>query len=124
MRHESPGSVSINVLGTKVPPLEAIHGSQIPFTTVSKPYVLKEGFRAIPIPDLDALFREESRICRSSYEQKLLDDAAEEGAFGGEERKYRRLEGSGVLVVRRGRECLSLCGLDAERLYRGRPMRY
>lgn len=47
---------------------------------------LEERGRAVAVPDLDALGGEEGRVCRAADEpEQLLDDAAQEGALGGEE---------------------------------------
>jgi len=67
-------------------PLEAIHGAQVTFSPVPQPAVVEERARAVAIPDLDAALGEESGIRFPVDEpEELFDDAAVEGAFGGEE---------------------------------------
>ena len=67
-------------------PLEPIDGAQIAFTLVSQPAGVEKRLGAVAVPDLDAALGEEGGVCFSGDEpEELFDDAAEVGAFGGEE---------------------------------------
>ena len=78
------------VLGTKVPPLETVHGPKVASLPVRQAYAVEEFSGTIAIPDLDASFREREGggICRNEPE-KFGNDGPGENAFSGEERKDR-----------------------------------
>jgi hypothetical protein len=78
--------IAVRVLRAKVAPLETVHGPQIALAAMAQAARLEERGRAVAVPDLDALGGEEGRVCRAADEpEQLLDDAAQEGALGGEE---------------------------------------
>ena len=78
--------IAIDVRHAEMTPLEPIDGAQIALTAVSQPAGFEERLRAVAVPDLDAALREEGRVGFSADEpEELFDDAAEVGAFGGEE---------------------------------------
>ena len=78
--------LAIDVLGPKMTPLEAVHGTQVAFLPVAESTAVEECARAVTVPDLDAALGEEGSIRFSVDEpEKLFDDAAVEGAFCGEE---------------------------------------
>jgi hypothetical protein len=78
--------IAIDVRCAEMAPLEPIDGAQIAFTAVSQPAGVEERPGAVSVPDLDAALREEGGVCVSADEpEELFDDAAEVGAFGGEE---------------------------------------
>jgi hypothetical protein len=53
---------------------------------MAEPSVLQKHLGSIAIPDLDTLLIQKRRVGVSAHEpQQLLNDTAEEGAFGGEE---------------------------------------
>jgi hypothetical protein len=76
------------ILGPKVAPLKAIHGSEIADAAVSKPNAVKVLARPVAIPNMHALVCELGtvRAARDEPEQ-LLYDAASEHALGRQKRE-------------------------------------
>ena len=71
-------------------PLEAVYGPEVALATVSQATLLEELFRAVAVPDLDALLREQLRVRRTLDEpEQLLEDAAHERALRREQRQGR-----------------------------------
>ena len=78
--------VAIDVLGPKMPPLEAIHGAKVAFPPVAEPVAVEECARAVAVPDLDAALGEQGGVrFPVDKPEKLFDYASVEGAFGSEE---------------------------------------
>jgi hypothetical protein len=78
--------LGIHVLGTKVPPLEAVDGTKVADFAVGETEVVEEFARPIAVPDLDAGFAEGEGGCFAFDEpQELEDDCSREDSFCGEE---------------------------------------
>ena len=97
-----------------MPPLEPIHGPEIALAAVSQPAGLEEGLGAVPVPDLDAALGEEVCVCVSADEpEEFFDDAAEVGAFGGEDGEGGVGEGEAEGGGREEGVCAGACAVVA-----------
>ena len=73
----------IYILRAKMPPLEAIDRSQVPFFTVGKADAVEVFAGAISVPDFYPGRREGEGGCGARNEpEEFGDDGAEEDAFG------------------------------------------
>ncbi|KAI6770433.1 hypothetical protein HG530_005062 [Fusarium avenaceum] len=80
--------LGIDILGTKVSPLETIHRAQIANFTMVQSEVVKELAGAIAVPDLNTGFAEAVGRCVALDEpEELGDNGASKDTFRGEERK-------------------------------------
>jgi hypothetical protein len=87
--------LGINIFGTKVSPLEAIHRAEIADLTMIEAEVVEKFARSIAIPDLDASFTEAVRGSVAFDEpQELGNDCSGEDTLCSKERK----NGNSVLV--------------------------
>lgn len=78
--------LGVDVLGAKVPPLEAIHGTEVADLAVVEAEVVEELARAIAVPDLDAgLAKAGGGGVALNEPEELGDNGAGKDAFGGKE---------------------------------------
>lgn len=82
--------VGVDVLGAKVPPLEAVDGAQVADVAVRQADAVEELAGAVAVPDLDADVAEGlGRGVALDEPEELGDDGAEEDALRGEEGEDR-----------------------------------
>jgi hypothetical protein len=86
--------IRIDILCSKVSPLESIHRTEIALPAVLQPARVEERTRAIAIPDAHALSGEEGAVGAPADEpEQLGEDAFEERAFRREKREGSIVEG-------------------------------
>lgn len=82
--------LGVDILGAKVPPLEAVHRTEVADLAVVEAEVVEELARAIAIPNLDAGLAEAVGGCVALDEpEELGDNGASKDALGGKEGKDR-----------------------------------
>ncbi|KAI3477909.1 hypothetical protein L1887_60216 [Cichorium endivia] len=80
--------IAVLVLGAKVTPLEAVHGAEIALATMLQAARIQKLARAVAVPNVHALVREQLGVGLARHEpEQLLEYAAEEDALGGEQRQ-------------------------------------
>lgn len=111
--------LGVDVLGAKVPPLEAVHGAEVADLAVGEAQVVEELAGAVAVPDLDAGLAEAGGGCVALDEpEELGDDGAGEDALGGEEGEDRgAVSVEGELEGSRGKDgvCASASPMNAVR---------
>lgn len=119
--------VTIDVLCTKVSPLEAIDRTQVPNASMLQAALVEELSGTIAIPDLDALLGEMVAVRIPLDEpEEFFDNTTKKYAFGGQERKcivgeretkrrrseYRECAGTSAVWTRRA--CLYHVSYEVE----------
>lgn len=103
--------LGVDVLGAKMPPLEAVHGAEVADLAVVETEAVKEFARAVAVPDLDAGLAEARGGCVSLDEpEELGDNGTSKDALGGEEGEdWGAVIVEGELEGSRGKDGVCAC---------------
>ena len=91
--------IAVLVFRTKMPPLEAVHRSEVALASMRQTTFVEELARAVSIPYLHPSLRQQLRVrLASDKPDELLDDTAQEDPFCRQERERVIFEGKSEVL--------------------------